>query len=365
MDCKQQCLSDEEYILEFNRKALQQRIPLSGIIELTHRCNLRCVHCYLNGHARSSFREELGINRIVSLIDEITEAGCLSLVITGGEPLLRNDFADIYSHAKLNGLIVTVFTNGTCITEDVLSLFESLPPYAVEISLYGATAATYEKITGVPGSYEKCINGIKRLLDRRIPVRLKTILMTLNSDEFFAIEDMAKEFGVKFRFDAAISPRTDGDKTPVLFRVSPKDAVEKEFSDEDKVRLWGNHIEKFREQPLPDELYNCGAGLTGFYISPYGDLSPCIMTSHIKFNVADASFLEGWQDIIIPVKDKKAGNIYMCNMCERRHICSFCPGFFYMETGREDIRSDYICAMGNYRSELIEKRILSGGQDAR
>ncbi len=136
------------------------------------------------------------------------------------------------SHAKTNGLLVTVFTNGTLITDEIIQLFKDLPPQSVEISLYGATAPTYEKITGIKGSYKQCRNGIKNLLDHNINVKLKTILMTLNLHEFYDIENIAKNYGVNFRFDPAIFPCFNGNKAPVLLRVDPEEVVEKEFSNE-------------------------------------------------------------------------------------------------------------------------------------
>ena len=157
---------------------------------------------------------------------------------------MRDDFPEIYRHAKENGLLVTLFTNGTIVTEKIVELFCELPPVEVEISIYGATAEVYESITRVPGSYEKCMRGIRGLLDRGIRVNLKTILMTINRHEFSAMENMARELGVRFRFDAAISPCIDGDKTPLSLRVPPEEAIEKEMSDPAKVQ----RLEKvFRE----------------------------------------------------------------------------------------------------------------------
>ena len=149
-------LTTGEYLAEFSSKAERLRIPFSGSIDLTHRCNLDCVHCYLGPRAeRRTGAAEMSTGRILSLLDEITDAECLNLLITGGDPLIREDFPVIYSHAKKNGLLVTIFTNGTLLTDRVLDLFVDLPPLEVEISIYGATAPTYEKITRVPGSYER------------------------------------------------------------------------------------------------------------------------------------------------------------------------------------------------------------------
>lgn len=356
MECTQTIwLSDKEYLLQFNKKVTQLRVPLSGGIDLTQQCNLRCVHCYLGDQAciRVNFKKELSTAEWIALIDEVTEAGCLYLLLTGGEPLLRKDFSGIYRHAKTNGLLVTVFTNGTLITDRILELFDDLPPHAVEVSLYGATVDTYEKITGVKGSYERCLNGIRQLLDHKINLKLKTILMTYNCHELLDIEKMANEYGVKFRFDAAIFPCFNGDKAPLTLRVTPEEAIGKEFADDDRLRQWQDFYKKRKDLSESDTLYNCGAGLTNFHIDPYGNLQPCLMTNSYKYNLLSGSFLTGWRDVIPRIREKKAAAGYVCNRCEKRTLCGVCPAFFELENGSENVLSEYLCAMGQHRFQVI------------
>jgi radical SAM protein with 4Fe4S-binding SPASM domain len=354
MECTETSVTTSaEFIRTFNSKAAQLRIPLSGSIDLTRRCNLSCIHCYAGGSSKGTMQKEMDTGKILSVIDEICEAGCLYLLITGGEPLLRKDFPEIYRYAKGKGLIITVFTNGTLITDKIIDLFKDLPPHVVEISLYGATAATYEKITGVVGSYERCIQGISRLLSGKIHVNLKTILMTANSHEFFDIENIAKEFGVKFRFDSEIFPRFDGDKYPLELRVTAMDAIEKDFSDDDRRRQWKKYFEKTKGQPVHDSLYNCGAGVTGFHIDPYGNLQPCLMVTNIKYSLLSGSFISGWNNVISSIINKEPGSATDCNRCEKRHLCSFCPAFFELENGSGDLPSEYICSMGNHRFQGV------------
>jgi radical SAM protein with 4Fe4S-binding SPASM domain len=351
MECAEKWGSDLDFIGEFNRKAEALRIPVSGSIDLTARCNLRCVHCYLGqrSYRQRQRRPEMNTRQILSIIDEITEAGCLYLLMTGGEPLLRKDFPEIYSHAKKNGLVITLFTNGTLMTDRILELFENLPPRIVEISLYGATASTYESITGIHGSYERCLDAVRRLSERKISVGLKTILMTLNRHEILDIENMAKEFGVKFRFDAEIFPDLNGDKAPLVLRVSPEEAVEKEFFDSNRARKWAQYFKRKRGPLADNHLYNCGAGLTSFHVDSWGCLKPCIMITDLTVNLSEESFLEGWKGRIARIRDKEAGNVSMCNRCEKRHLCGFCPAFFKLESGAEDHYSEYLCSIAQHR----------------
>lgn len=356
MECAQSTwLSDGQYLEQFNEKALRLRIPLSGSIDLTHRCNLRCVHCYLGPQSavHEAPKHEMGTHKLLSVIDEITKAGCLFLVLTGGEPLLRTDFTTIYRHSKSKGLLVTVFTNGTLIDDHIIELFADMPPHTVEISLYGASARTYEKITGVRGSYEKCMGGITRLLERGIDVRLKTILMLPNRHELLDMEKMAKECGVRFRFDAAIFPRLNGDKTPLSLRVSSEEAVEKELSDSERLRQWKDFLGRYRELPVSENLYKCGAGLTSFHIDPYGNLMPCLMTTAHRFDLSDSAFLAVWNDDIVRVREKRTEIDFICNKCENQIVCGYCPAFFILENGSEDIHSEYLCSMGKQRFQRI------------
>lgn len=354
MQCTEKTwLSNEEYLRKFNRTAERLRIPLSGSLDLTHRCNLRCIHCYLGDRSDLKPYKEMNTEQILSILDQITEAGCLYLLITGGEPLLREDFREIYSHAKTNGLLVTVFTNGTLITDKIIRLFNDLPPHIVEISLYGATASTYEKITKVTGSYERCLHGVRQLLKHNINVRLKTILMTVNKHEFFNIENIAQDFGVRFRFDAAVFPCLDGNMSPLSLRVPPEDAIRLEFSLKDRFESWKKYLVMTKGQILADDLYNCGAGITSFHIDPYGTLKPCLMVNNITYNLKNGSFFIGWHDVLSTIRDKKIGSLSGCNNCEKRPLCGFCPAFFELENGLEYLRSEYLCAMGNQRFQLI------------
>lgn len=351
MDCSQTIFfNNREHIERLNRKIEDERIPFSGSIDLTRRCNLHCIHCYLAESAsRPVGSRELSTQQIRSIIDEITEAGCLFLLITGGEPLLRKDFSEIYCHAKSNGLLLTIFTNGTLITESVADLFSELPPYSVEISLYGATASTYEKITGIKGSYNLCIKGIQILLRNKINVQLKTMLMSINSHELSSIEDLAKNFGVRFRFDAAVFPRMDGDKTPLNYRVSPEDAVHKELSDPVRYRDWQEYVLRNNGNYVTENLYVCGAGSTNFHIDSYGNLQPCLMTHNVRYDLLRGNFLSGWYTIYESVKQRRVRQDFSCKGCEKVAFCNYCPAFFFLENGAEDICSEYLCRLGSLR----------------
>jgi radical SAM protein with 4Fe4S-binding SPASM domain len=348
--------SDGSYLNVLNEKVARMRIPMCGSIDITHRCNLNCAHCYLGDRSGSAnIDSQRDTAQWKSLIDEIVEAGCLSLVITGGEPLLRKDFETLYRYSRESGLLVTLFTNGTLVTDRTIDLLRELPPFAVEVTLYGATAATYETVTGVRGSYERCIAGIERLISGNIRVRLKTILMTLNSHEFSAMQDMAKRYDVEFRSDAAIFPCFDNTLSPVELRVSPEAVVAKEFSDPETFRQWREHFERSRETFLTGPLYQCGAGLTTFHVDSSGFLKPCLMVTGLKYDLKKGSFKEGWETVIPRIREKRIAPTFECATCEKLSLCGFCPAFFKLESGSDEIPSEYLCRIGHHRFRAIKE----------
>lgn len=363
MQCTEPVYSDNmQYLRDFTARSTRLRVPLSGSLDLTHRCNLRCQHCYIGNHSSAMSVNEMDTKRIISLLDEMCDAGCLYLLLSGGEPLARQDFPEIYRYAREKGFLITVFTNGTLVSDTIVRLFEDLPPRMVEISVYGATGPTYERITGVKDSYQKCVSGINKLLENNIRVRLKTVLMTLNSHEFSDMEGMAKDLEVKFRFDAAIFPRLNGDRSPLDLRVSPAEAVDKEFSDAERVVQWETFIDNHHHGSSSDDLYQCGAGVTGFHIDPRGNLRPCLMTTTLSYDLLKGGFSAGWEEITSRIRKEKADRDFACTTCEMRLYCGYCPAFFEMENGSVTARSEYLCALGSGRHRNLQTICIKGAQ---
>jgi radical SAM protein with 4Fe4S-binding SPASM domain len=357
MECPS-TISDMEYLDGFARKIALLRVAYSGGLDFTNRCNLRCIHCYV-GSARyrsGSGRGEMAKDEVLAILDEIRDAGCLHFLITGGEPLLRADFRDVYEHAKRIGLIVTVFTNGTLITGEVLDLFADLPPCAVEISLYGATAETYEKITGVGGSFAACIKGIEGLTGIGVNLTLKTMQMSLNNHEFFEIERMARAYGAKFRFDAALFPRFDGDRSPLSLRLSAEEAVSREFTDK-RLRQWKEFFRRRAGIRLGEKLYRCGAAVSSFHIDAEGHLLPCIMARNFRYDLLGGSFADGWNNVMPRFREKETIPGNPCVDCDAISLCGFCPAFFLIENGDENHHSDYLCRMGKMRYAEVNREV--------
>ncbi len=175
-----------------HRMVASKRIPAGGSIDLTSRCNFRCVHCYVRSN---DGKRELALGEVERIFDELAAAGCLWLLITGGEPLLRLDFREIYLLAKKRGFLVNLFTNASLVTEEIAAMLSEWPPFAVEVTLYGASAETYERVTGVPGSFQRCLDGINLLKHNNVRLRFKTMLLRINRHELGQMMKMAQGLG--------------------------------------------------------------------------------------------------------------------------------------------------------------------------
>ncbi len=351
-------LSGHEFLEALYAEAGAQGIPLSASIELTERCNLGCVHCYLGDQAalRSQRERELSTGQWLDVLDQIADCGCLRLLITGGEPLLRQDFAAVFEHAKRLGLLVTVFTNGTLVDDTTSELFHRLPPYAVEITLYGATAQTYEAITGVPGSFLRCMGGIKSLRALGVELGLKAILMGPNKHEIHLIADLARSLGTRrFRFDSEIQGAFGGDHSPLDVRLEPHEAVRFELAcPETKTALQDYfHRRQGLEPSHPELLYGCGAGRSGIHVNPYGQLQPCLSVRNIGFDLLQGGLSDGLRVIRQQLEARTVPHASPCPQCADRTVCSACPAFSLQERGSEEQAAEYQCQLTKLRRQLV------------
>jgi len=349
-----------EFSKRIHSRVSARRIPLDGTIELTFRCNLKCAHCYcsLPANDKRILDSELTTGEWFRVIDEIAEQECFWLLLTGGEPLIRKDFKDIYTYAKTKGMLITLFTNGTLITPEIADFLAEYPPFLVEITVYGATPKTYEKITQTPGSFSRCINGINLLLERKIPLQLKTMAMKANYAEFNAIKAFCENLGMKFRFDPHIEPRRDGSLSPCGERLSPEEVVELDIADEQRVQKFreGYYEEAKRSSgrsQTQDNLYGCDAGVDMFSINPYGQMQICQSVPAPSCDLREVSFAHGWKDIFPRIKSISRKKESPCRGCEKRMLCAYCPAWAERESGNPEDAIEYLCRIASLRQEAF------------
>jgi radical SAM protein with 4Fe4S-binding SPASM domain len=352
--------SYSEFSLKIHQEVNPKRIPVNGTIEMTNRCPLDCQHCYNNlpmGDADAR-RRELTTEEHKRLIDEVVDMGCLWMLYSGGEIFARRDFLEIYRYAKEQGLLVTLFTNGVLITESIADFLVEWRPFEIEITLYGATAETYEALTGVPGSYAKCMRGIELLLERGLPLSLKTVAVSINVHELSAMRELAESLGVEFKFDPMISPRIDCSSSPLSVRLRPEEIVALDLEDPKRVSEWRRMADDFAppvyaEGDEKPQVYDCGGGVNSFAVDPYGDVTICVLSHFDRYNLRDGSFSEGWE-YLSNIRRKTMTRPTKCTNCSLRSMCGMCPATAELENGDPEEPVDFLCQVAHLRAEAFD-----------
>lgn len=267
--------------------------PIHGQWELTCRCNLHCVMCYTDPfNTPSKIRRELTTAEVLKILDEVVEEGCLELIFTGGEPLARRDFFEIYETAHQSGLLVTVFSNGTLIDEKTADRFALHPPEGIEISLHGVSRGVFEEVTLGEGSFHKCLRAIDLLLERKIPLTLKTTAMTLNLEEIAAIKNYVERLkakgDVQYRLGEEMRARLDGRIDPGRFQLPEEELKKLETI---LPPLAKAHAE---QEAMLQDPYPCRSGQNKFHIDAYGQLQLCSGNRRNSYDLKKGSFKEGF-----------------------------------------------------------------------
>lgn len=297
------------FVLE---KATKLCIPIVGTIELTARCNLNCLHCYLNRpiNDMEAKQRELKYGCVCDILDQLADAGCIWLTFTGGEIFLRDDFLDIYQYAHRKGFLVTIATNATFINSKIVDFLKKYPPFLVSISLYGFSKQTYENVTRVAGSYDRCIKGIHLLSQNKIRFELKTTVMVQNYSEVSLLKDFSRKFGCRFTFYCYLSPRFDGTNKNEENRLPPKQIAELEFSDRFYLDKFERKRQKFKENVYsPLNLFNCQAGITSFYVASDGSLRLCASLPYPAYDLLEGSFKDGWGNWVPEIRMRRRQRI--------------------------------------------------------
>jgi radical SAM protein with 4Fe4S-binding SPASM domain len=345
-----------------------QRAPLSVSIEVTRRCPLECLHCYNNLPmsdlaARS---RELSKDEHFHLLDDLSEMGCLWLLYTGGEIFARKDFLEIYTYAKQKGFLITLFTNGTLINEKIADYLRQWPPFAIEITLYGRTRETYEALTGIEGSYQRCMRGVALLRDRGLPLKLKTVPTTINKHEVAAMKEFAEQLHLEFKFDSLINPRIDCSQSPLGVRLSPEDVVALDLH-------WPKIAAEHRENAKQDleagsteddagTVYSCGGGVNSFALDPYGHMSICVLSHCDTYDIRSGSVREGWGQFLLKVRAKERKRISKCVGCRIRSLCSMCPANGELENNDPESPVDFLCEVAHLRAMALGFEVPAHGE---
>ncbi len=329
-----------------------KRHPLGASFELTERCNLQCIHCYINqpANSRQAKAGELTRREAMRVLDELADAGCLFLLLTGGEALLRLDFEDLFRYAKKKGFLITLFTNGTLLTSRQADFLADWRPQNVEITLYGATAETYERVTGVPGSFARCMRGIDLVLHRGLRLSLKSVLLRANRRELPAMKAMAESLGVTYRFDGTLWPRLDGTQGVLDQRLAPAEVV---ALDEEYPERQSEYAELYKRfyppRPRSQRVFSCGAGQLTVHVDCSGRMSLCMMARRPSYDLLRGSFDGGW-GMLGAELSRQRSKPSRCTDCDVGVLCNQCPGWSQLVHGDDETPVDYICEIGRLRT---------------
>jgi radical SAM protein with 4Fe4S-binding SPASM domain len=344
---------------EFSRGLHEQfggkRMPMDVSIEMTRRCPLECQHCYNNlamGDLAARNRE-LTRQEYENILNELADMGVIWLLFTGGEIFARKDFLEIYTFAKQKGFLITLFTNGILINEKIADHLREYPPFAIEITLYGRTRETYEALTQLPGSYDRCMRGIRLLMERGLPLKLKTVGTRINAHEVVAMREFAeKELGVEFKFDSLLNPRIDCSQAPLAVRLSPEEVVALDMH-------WPKLASEYR-QLLNQEIgvpatpsktvYVCGGGVKSFAIDPYGHMSICVISHQETYDIRSGSVRQGWDQFLLNIRRRERTRPSKCDACRVQSVCSSCPATGELEAGDQESPVDFLCEVAHLRA---------------
>ena len=353
-------LSYGEFSADLHQRQSGQRVPMQVSIEVTRRCPLECKHCYNNlpmgdQDARS---REMTTEEHIKMLDELVEMGCFWLIYTGGEIFARKDFLEIYSCAKKKGFLVTLFTNGTLINEKIADYLLEWPPFAIEITLYGRTRETYEALTQIPGSYDRCLRGIRLLRERGLPVKLKTVATSINKHEVSAMRQFAEEeLGVEFKMDGQINPRIDCSQSPLAVRLSPEDVVALDMHAPKGVseyrRLSKHELENPPNLAKNDTVYFCGGGLNSFAINAYGEMGICVISQQETFDIRQDGLKPAWEHSLRELRTRKRTRVTKCIQCRIQSLCGMCPANGEMENGDRESPVEFLCNVAHLRAAVI------------
>jgi radical SAM protein with 4Fe4S-binding SPASM domain len=343
-----------------------KRVPISFDLEITARCNMGCRHCYINlpaGDATAQARE-LTITEITDIADQAVKLGAMWCLITGGEPLLRPDFPAIYLGLKRLGLLVSVFTNATLITEEHTRLFHRYPPRDIEVTVYGVTPETYERVTRRSGAFDRFMHGLNLLFDSGVRVRLKGMAMQSNARELEAIAQFCREHTKDYyRFDPQLHLRFDGNLTHneeiKAERLTPEQIVALERADEKRFTALCDGKDKLINPEFNhigcDHLFHCGAGNGSFNVSYDGKFRLCssLWAEGTTYDLRRGTLAEAWNEFVPRVRDlrsRKGEFLKSCRKCAFVNLCMWCPAHADLETGEMDGATPYFCAVAHARA---------------
>ncbi len=308
------------------RAALARAVPLGAHLELTYKCNWDCVFCY---NPRRHDQAPLAFEEWTQVMDDLRTLGTLTLTLTGGEALTHPRFGDLARAARSRHFALRVFTNGALVTEKRADELAALGLFALEMSLHGSQAEVHDRATGRPGSFAAMWQGIERMGRRGVKVTLKTPLTHLNEDDLDAMIALAAEHGLSLRVDPTITPRDDGDRSPLQYRASAA-GIER------MMRTLARHGQMPELAERSEGGTNCGLGRLTVAIDPEGNVYPCLQWKKTSLgNVRRTRLVDLWSgpERAAAAQVASDANDMLVRRGGAEATFPFCPALAFQETG--------------------------------
>lgn len=366
--------STEPYISTYlHAKGRKLGLPIAGNFELTARCNFNCPMCYvhLSEEQVKASGKELSAAQWLKIAEDAKDQGMVFALLTGGEPLVRKDFFEIYNGMKEMGLMISINSNGSMLQGEILEKFLKEPPTRFNISLYGGSNDAYEKMCGRP-VYDQVKANIRALRSAGVDVSLNLSITPYNRNELERIYADALELDVNVRATSYMFPsvRKNGEQFGCGNRLSPAEAAgcsvkwdELRLDDEEFRMRAGNMLKRINEhkEGCPAEAgegISCRAGSSSFWVTWDGKMLPCGMMTTPEVDLLEDGFETAWKKL-----REETAKIHMppkCGTCEYKELCGACAAMCLTETGRFDGVPVYVCEkireQVKMTQEVCEKR---------
>lgn len=311
-------------------------IPIDVHFDITYRCNLNCVHCYL-GTQKGYKREEINISDVIKILNELKKIGTFSLTFSGGEPFMKEEFLSIVRFAREKGFKVNIISNGTLLTEQTINELNNLCVY-INISLYGNKQNVHESITGVNGSFLKTWNAIKILRNTNAKFKVKILVMKQNVEDISYLINSIQKKNIDYEIHSGILPDFSRNLDVVNeCQVSTSHIFKKLNS------YFKNNIEQYKKENWTPICY---AGRQRLGIDPFGNVYPCNLLRFNCGNMLKEDIFEIWYNspIMNFIRMLTKEQFNYCNDCEAKQFCFFCMAVNFLKTKNIFLPADTTCS---------------------
>lgn len=317
--------------------------PKIIFFETTSSCNLNCVHCRRSDISNNS-NKDLSTDEIYHIIDSISDYAKPMFILSGGEPLVRDDIFDIVNYAQNKGLQIALATNGTLIDEEMALKIKESGIRRVSVSLDGASAQTHDSIRKIDGAFDRSLKGIENLKANGISFQLNFTIIKDNQSE---IEDVYK-LAIELKADALhyflLVPVGCGAEIADSQMLSPQECEEAmnkiyELSKKEEIFIkptCAPHYYRIAAQNenLPIQTKGCLAGQSVCFVSHKGEVFPCGYLPLSSGNLLEKSFKEIWENSEIFNQLRNPDLLIgKCGVCEFKQICGGCRARAYFKSG--------------------------------